>query len=387
MSSSPSPAAPSPAAPSPAAEAASSIEVLSEDVLRNALRRVGGRDRISVACVSRTWRRLERESRIRLDLTRAGAELHRLLALYPNVEHLTGPQKDLAAMAAACPRLQTLILLPRHGEDLGEEEEEEEEEEDPVVSLARNCAQIRSLEMPRCRAMAADPGLSALAAACRFLHRLDISESYRASDAGIHALSAMPRLASLILRNSALISDRSLSSLSSGSTRISLRELDLSGCHRITDAGVACLREMQALELLSLARCGSKITDLSSQRTISAMPSLRRLDLSWLPEISDHSLVDISRGCPQLQELLLTGCCLVSGLGAHAFSDHPSLQALLLDKCAGVLDTAAALLADLALRCSSLEFLKLDWQVYYQFAGKESVDAIQSRCRIEWSSW
>jgi F-box/leucine-rich repeat protein 2/20 len=233
--------------------------------------------------------------------------------------------------------------------------------------------------------MVTDLGLSALSAACRFLSRLDISESFSASDAGIEALSAMPRLASLVLRNCVSISDRSLRSLSSAATRISLRELDLSGCHRITDAGVACLREMQALELLSLSGCGPKITDLSSQHTLSAMPSLRKLDLSWLPEISDHSVVDISRGCPELRELVLTGCCLVSGLGALAFSEHPSLQALLLDRCISVLDSAG-LLEELVLRCSSLEFLKLDRQVY-QFLGKESADLIQSRCRVEWSSW
>jgi len=84
-----------------------------------------------------------------------------------------------------------------------------------------------------------------------------------------------------------------------------LRELDLSRSDSLTAAGLTQLRNLRALECLSLCDCPA-VTD-SSVAHLAGLSSLRRLSLSYCT-LTDAGVEELCARLPQLTHLSLWGC-------------------------------------------------------------------------------
>lgn len=71
---------------------------------------------------------------------------------------------------------------------------------------------------------------------------------------------------------------------------------------------------------------------------------MKKLNLSWLENVSDSTLTAIAEHCRKLMALDLTGCELITGEGICAFGDHESLEELVLVSCVNVFQSDVELL-------------------------------------------
>ncbi|KAK4419950.1 hypothetical protein Salat_2407900 [Sesamum alatum] len=122
---------------------------------------------------------------------------------------------------------------------------------------------------------------------------------------------------------------------------------------------------MGCLEELDLAECGPKVTDIGGEMAVAAIRTLKRLNLSWLFNVSDVTVVALAQNCRHLEDLDLTGCKSVTGAGVRALSSHDSLKELLLVQCGyGI---SGDDLEELVLGCTSLECIALDQRLRFGF--------------------
>lgn len=176
------------------------------------------------------------------------------------------------------------------------------------------------------------------------------------SDEALEAIGSANSISVLNLLGCSLITDLGLASLANGSSSKTMKKLVLAECDRITDSGVSLLQRMRRLEELNLAECGPKITDIGGV-AIAAIQTLKRLNLSWLVNVSDPTLVALAENCPVLANLDVTGCELVTGAGVRSFAGHGCLEVFVLPSCHNV---NALDVEHLAVGCRSLEIIVLD---------------------------
>ncbi|KAI0492264.1 hypothetical protein KFK09_026533 [Dendrobium nobile] len=106
---------------------------------------------------------------------------------------------------------------------------------------------------------------------------------------------------------------------------------------------------------LKLANCGPKVTDCGGA-CIPSMPGFRKLDLSWLVNLLDSSLITIAENYQNLVEIRLIGCEQITSNGIHSFSCHQSLEDLVLDSFDNVYVDD---IVHVVLGCLSLSHLRL----------------------------
>lgn len=87
-----------------------------------------------------------------------------------------------------------------------------------------------------------------------------------------------------------------------------LREVDVSDCIGVTDAGVACLASCP-LQRVKLSRC-LQLTDVAA-RHLSTCETLRSVDLSGCRQLTDAA-VGFLATLPNLQEVRMEECWRVS---------------------------------------------------------------------------
>ena len=81
--------------------------------------------------------------------------------------------------------------------------------------------------------------------------------------------------------------------------------LNLDGCDRLTDDGVAHLERMPQLEELNLSGWHSQITD-SGLQVLEYLKKLRRFDMAWPQRVTDAGIAHL-RGGVELEEVSLMG--------------------------------------------------------------------------------
>mmetsp|Transcript_31522 Transcript_31522/g.39514 ORF Transcript_31522/g.39514 Transcript_31522/m.39514 type:complete len:420 (-) Transcript_31522:163-1422(-) len=114
---------------------------------------------------------------------------------------------------------------------------------------------------------------------------------------------------------------------------------------------------MEELRRLNLGR--SSITDA----TLSRVASLRKLLHLQLPcclGITDHGVAVLVAGCPNLQQLDLQNCGLLTDAAPQSLAQAHNLQDLNLSWCAGVTDVGVLALAE-GICANSLHRLSLSW--------------------------
>jgi serine/threonine protein kinase len=171
----------------------------------------------------------------------------------------------------------------------------------------------------------------------------------RVTDAGLAHLKGLTALQELNLGGCKKVTDAGLAHLK-GLT--ALQELNLGGCVRVTDAGLAHLKSLTALQQLDLNGC-VRVTDAGLTH-LKSLTALQQLDLSGCVRVTDDGLAHL-KSLMALQELRLSGCVQVTDDGLAHLSNLTALQWLDLVGCEGVTDYGLAQLKSLkALRQLSL---------------------------------
>ncbi|CAG8453457.1 13316_t:CDS:1 [Acaulospora colombiana] len=130
---------------------------------------------------------------------------------------------------------------------------------------------------------------------------LDLSEVEFVTDTTVQTIAlTCPNLRRINLNKCIHISDAALDSLSVHRCATSLLSVSLSGCRKITDAGLKMLsKSCQGLTSLNIAEC-CKITDRGVQMVAKGCPRLRQVRLSDCPRLTDQSIEALVINCPRL---------------------------------------------------------------------------------------
>ncbi|OQR94172.1 hypothetical protein ACHHYP_01625 [Achlya hypogyna] len=224
---------------------------------------------------------------------------------------------------------------------------------DAGVAALGKLSSLRNLSLQRCRQLS---GVALLGVAATVVE-LDISHCEWVVDAVFSCIvQTFMRLASLVVANCVALTDQAMYFLSERAhSHTPLLALDVSGCVRLSDAGVLAvlhyapklevlrLNDLPAVEGVTLYGC------LPQQRLVPA--ALAHLELARLPALHFASLLNVARGCgKRLVHLDATGArraltddALVA-LGRYC----PALETLVVAGCSAVTDAGVSQLVQVA---------------------------------------
>lgn len=339
------------------------MSVLGEDDLGLILNWVSDPDdRKSFSQVCKQWLRVEGLNRSTIRVLEPDALIH-LIPRFPNLLAFETSKSitdtEIEFLAQICPRLEVINLNLKTPRQISNEFDQVDEGCDAsgqgLCALAKRCPKLSQVLLRR-RNKIGDAGLVPLVNIALYLAHLDLGYCSSVSDQTLEAVGSASSISILNLQGCSLITDCGLSFLANGSCSKTMKELVLAECDRITDLGVSFLKQMCCLEELNLCDCGPKVTDIGGV-AIAAIHTLKKLDLSWLVNVSDPTIVALAENCLNLELLDLTGCELVTGTGIRAFSSHIRLKCLVLCSCFGF---GQSDVTHIVLGCRSLKSIVVD---------------------------
>lgn len=321
------------------------------------------KDRKSLSQVCKQWLRVEGETRssIRVlepDLLYSFLPRFPYLLTFKSSKLITDAHLDF--IAQTCPKIEFLNLSVRKSrptvtfDGFDESTDSEDVGNDGICAIANGCRKLTEVLLRR-RKNVGNVGVIVLVNLAKSLTSLDLGRCGLIDDRSLEAIGNMNSIRILKMEACSLITDCGLEFLATGSSSRTLKKLVLAECDRITDFGATLLQQMHRLEELNLADCGPKLTDYTGL-AIASIPSLKRLNISWLINVSDLALIAIAENCRNLVALDLTGCEMITGTGVSAFAHHKCLEELVLASCYNVCGYAV----DRVLKCESLSYIVLD---------------------------
>ncbi|KAK3212987.1 hypothetical protein Dsin_017693 [Dipteronia sinensis] len=338
-------------------------------------------DRKSFALVCKQWLRVEGLAR-RSILVHEPDSLHHFLPRFPNLVEFTSPKfltnDHLEFVSKTCPRLENLHLNLRQSNEIFDELELYDVDDDGACAIAENCPNLSKVSLRMRKNIGNSGVISIIGKLAQNLTYLDMGMCILITDRALEWVWMLSSITVLKLDGCSLITDLSLAFLANGYCSKTLKKLFVSECDRVTDVGVSLLRHMSCLEELSLADCGPLVTDISGV-AITFIKTLKRLDFSWLINLSDITIIAINQNCKDLVELNLTGCTSITGFDLHVFANHEHLESIILVSCYYI--TSFSL--DMMLQCKSLNYIVVDKRVRLQMseAAKDRIDALG---RVHW---
>ncbi|KAL1337765.1 hypothetical protein HN51_032464 [Arachis hypogaea] len=309
--------------------------------------------------------------------------LHSLLPRFPNLTHFhcsaALSDNNLLFISKTCPNLKTLNLSFRpsslHRRTFRHFSHR------AISSLASRCRLLSAVSLRR-RTGVADAGVAAICAASNHhLRHLDLGRCSLVGDGALEAIGRLNSLQVLNLEGCSLVTDLGLGFLACGPLTKTLKVLVLVECDRITDTGVSNLKIFSSLEELNLAECGPKVTDVGCVAVFEAVTGLKKVNLSWLVNVTDAAVVAMAEHGQKLVAVNLTGCELVSGVGIKAFEGHGCLESLVIPGCHY---TSASDLECAVLGCKSLKYVELDKGLMF-WLPLETQEKISRFCDLGWS--
>ncbi|KAJ7958817.1 F-box/LRR-repeat protein [Quillaja saponaria] len=285
-----------------------------------------------------------------------------ILPRFPNLVRFESSKvitnDDVKFLAQKCPKIEVLNLnfkIPHEISDYSDELCGSDDVGDEGLSAwTVGCHRLREVLLRR-RKNIGNAGIIPLVNTANNLTHLDLGWCNLIADQALETIGAANLIAVLNLQGCSLITDHGLASLAFGSSSRSLKSLNLAECDRISDLGVSLLQKITSLEELNMAECGPKVTDLGCL-SVSTIQTLKKMNLSWLVNVSDTTVVALAVNCPNLVSVDLTGCELITGAGIRAFANHGSLEALVLSSCYNVF---ANDLEFTVIGCKSLRYIVL----------------------------
>lgn len=206
-------------------------------------------------------------------------------------------------------------------------------EDESITSLIKEGRHLRELRLAHCSQIS-DAAFLRLPKDTIYdsLRILDLTDCGEIQDSGIqHIVTAAPRLRNLVLAKCRQLTDRAVLAI----TKLgkNLHSIHLGHCSRITDAGVQQLmKHCNRIRYIDLACC-QKLTD-SSVEQLSTLPKLKRIGLVKCGNITDNSILALSKAKPagqggplsfsSLERVHLSYCTLLtlnvsSGIGNYFF--------------------------------------------------------------------
>ncbi|KAK9273650.1 hypothetical protein L1049_018460 [Liquidambar formosana] len=318
------------------------METLGDDELALILNIVDDpNDRKSVSQVCKQWLRVEGRTRSSLRVLEPDL-LREFLPRFPNLLAFESSalitNSDLEFVSKTCPNIQFLDLNLKPTCRVFDEFDDMlgliDVGDDGICEIATGCRKLCEVRL-RKRKGIGDGGVISLVKAAMNLTTLDLGRCSRVTDKALEAIGAANAIRVLNLLGCSLITDCGLALLSKGCVSQTLKKLVISECDQITDIGVLFLQQMCCLEESNLAECGPGVTDMGGV-AIAAIRPMKRLNFSWLINITDATLFAVAQDCVDLVAVDLTGCELITGAGIRAFANHRSLEALVLASCFNV---------------------------------------------------
>jgi hypothetical protein len=178
-------------------------------------------------------------------------------------------------------------------------------------------------------------------------------------------------------------------------TVTTLRSLDLTGCETLTDAGLLPLTALQCLESLCLAHCKGP-SNATITCLVPKLPNLRDLNITSCRQVTDAGFVDlpddvqlpllsldislctgitdlgiifIKKSCPNLTKLEAYWCLGITDNSAKVIAELPKMSSINVSAC-GLTDLA---LVDSFHRLSSLQTLNLSTKNQFSDVGLRSL--------------
>ncbi|MCJ1432266.1 SCF ubiquitin ligase complex subunit [Xylographa pallens] len=240
-----------------------------------------------------------------------------------------------------------------------------------VAALAHNCPRLQGLNITNCRKVT-DASLVTLAENCKYLKRLKLNKCTMVTDESIEAFARRcPSMLEIDLQDCRFITDHSVTSLMLGGRQLrelrlascsnitddaflqlpshlrydSLRILDLTACHQLTDLAVERIIEgAPRLRILVLAKC-VEITDRSVMAITKLGKNLHDIHLGRCQQISDDALKELVKACNRIRYIDLAGCHRVTDAAVEKLAQLPKLRRIGLVKCQAITDDSINALA------------------------------------------
>ncbi|KAK9060223.1 hypothetical protein SSX86_020927 [Deinandra increscens subsp. villosa] len=262
----------------------------------------------------------------------------------------------LKLLAHSCPKLELLGIGSAQDHDPSSEpgEFDSDFDDDGLRAVGNSCSHLSEVSLSR-RLHVGDAGIVSLVTSSKNLIKLNLEGCIRVTDESLKAIGESG-IHNLNLEECCLITDLGLEYLAVGDLKKCLQHLNLSKCDRISDNGVIHLKQMVGLTHLNLSKCGVHVTDAGIAALLSQLTNIEILDLSWLINVADISLLAIGSKCLKLKEINLNGCEAISAEGLRAFSGHQTLKRLTLFSC---YNFSWEDVESVALTCVGLKYLGL----------------------------
>lgn len=172
------------------------------------------------------------------------------------------------------------------------------------------------------------------------LESLDVSNCKKLTDKGFTAVaSGCHNLKMLCLDGCKLVTDSLLQTLSQNCSK--LEELGLASCSKITDLGLCHLSEgTRYIKALDVSKC-TNVGDLGIGKIISSSgESLVSVKLLDCFKVTDVTVFALAKSCPNLEILVIGGCCDVTDESLRALIDScgENIKSLRLDGCEKLTD-------------------------------------------------
>ncbi|XP_060208340.1 F-box/LRR-repeat protein 4-like [Lycium barbarum] len=362
------------------------MEKLGDDLLALIMSRIDDSAyRKSISQVSKQWFRVEGLTRSSLRVFEPNLLIN-FLSRFPNLLKFESSEEitntHLQILAEKCPRIQVLNLNFKKKNRFYDENLvlDDDFDEKGLSFIAKGCSCLNTVCL-RKRSGVGDDGVAFLVKFLPKLLTLDLSFCDKVSDEALRVIgSVSSSLKNLNLQGCWLVSDTGLKSLAEGPVRMTLKKLILAECDRITDCAVLSLMKLCCLEELDLGECGPNVTDVAGE-AIASSETVKRLNLSWLVNVSDATVVALAEGCKNLNALNLTGCEFVTGEGVCTLTKHRSLKELVLTSCEKL---SGYDLEELVLGCQTLEHIVVDRRLRFWFPMEVQDNIMRQYCWIDW---
>ncbi|CAL5355455.1 unnamed protein product [Camellia sinensis] len=344
-------------------------------------------DRKSFSQVCKQWLRVEGLNRLSIRVFEPDLLIN-FLPRFPNLVSFQSKKvitnANIELVSKTCPKLEVLNLnyseLRCNLDEFDDMPGLDDVNDYGLCAFASACNKLTNVLLRR-RCRIGSLGVISLVHFARKLVNLDLGRCNKITDEALQAIGSATSLRVLNLQGCWLITDRGLASLASGSLSRTLKKLVIAECDRITDDGLLHLREFHCLEELNLGECGPKVTDTGGV-VIAGIQTLKRLNFSWLINLSDATLVALAQNCLNLEAVDLTGCESITGYGIRAFVNHEALKELVLVSC---LHFSGEDLEEMVLGCQTLRYIRLDKRRRMWIPNEIQEIISNSLCWLDWT--
>ncbi|XP_010555012.1 PREDICTED: EIN3-binding F-box protein 2-like [Tarenaya hassleriana] len=335
-----------------------SIDVLPDECLFEIFRCLpSGQERSACACVSKRW--LGLLSNIRGEEVSGSEDKSQKVDdeghLSRSLEGKKATDLKLAAISVGTASHGGLGKLSIHGSDFSSKVTDV-----GLRAIACGCPSLRVLSLWNLPSVG-DSGLYEIAQSCPALEKLDLSRCPGITDKGLAAIADnCPNLIDLTIDSCSGLGNEGLKAIARCCTN--LRSISIRNCSQIGDQGVAFLLAQAAgslnkvklqmlnitdLSLAVLGHYGTLVADLvlSGLRGVSekgfwvmgngkGLKKLKSLSVMSCLGMTDGALEAVGSGCPDLKQVYLSKCLLVSGKGLVSLAKSAlSLESLKLEEC------------------------------------------------------